>query len=112
MKNKIIVWGKRFAETEIKKLGSLGLNVSIAICFAFSGKYLPKDQQYAIGNFIGQAEKVEDIIVNATGLVCRSYMDADDLVESLIKVLLTSNFNCPIFNVGSDKQISLYDLAN
>lgn len=104
--------GKRFAEKEIINLGNLGLSVSIARCFAFSGKYLPKDIHYAYGNFIGKAEKGEDIIVKAKGLVYRSYMDADDLVESLIKVLLSSNSNCSIFNVGSDNQISLYDLAN
>jgi nucleoside-diphosphate-sugar epimerase len=33
---------KRFAEKEIINLGKLGLKVSIARCFAFSGKYLPR----------------------------------------------------------------------
>lgn len=103
--------GKRFAETEIKKLGILGLNVSIARCFAFLGKYLPKDQHYAIGNFIGQAEKGNSIRVEASGVVYRSYMDADDLVKSLITLLNVSSTDCPIYNVGSDLQVSIYDLA-
>jgi dTDP-glucose 4,6-dehydratase len=103
--------GKRFAENEILKLGNLGLNVSIARCFAFSGKYLPKNQHYALGNFIGKAEKGEDIIVNTNGIVYRSYLDADELVISLIKILQVSSCECPIYNVGSDKAISINELA-
>ena len=102
---------KRFAEKEIMNLGNLGLDISIARCFAFSGKYLPKDQHYALGNFIGQAEKGEKIIVKTNGIVYRSYLNADELVISLMKILQISSQNCPIYNVGSDEQISLYDLA-
>ncbi len=103
--------GKRFAEKEIINLGNSGLNVSIARCFTFSGKYLPKDQHYAIGNFIGQAERGETIIVKSNGIVYRSYLDADEMVKSLIKILINSTPLCPIFNVGSDRQISIHDLA-
>ena len=38
-------------------------------------------------------------------------MHSDDLVDSLIKVALSSNSNCPIYNVGSDKPISIFLLA-
>ena len=38
-------------------------------------------------------------------------MHADDLVESLIKIALNSNPSCPIFNVGSDQAISIFNLA-
>ena len=103
--------GKRFAEKEIINLGNSGLCVSIARCFTFSGKYLPKDQHYAFGNFIGQAEKGETVTVKTNGIVYRSYLDADDLVTGLMKILHLSSSSCPIFNVGSDRQISLYDLA-
>lgn len=108
----IYLKGKRFAELEIIKIGAAQKrNVSIARCFAFSGKYVPRNMHYAYGNFIGSAEKGEKIIINAEGIVYRSFMDADDLVESLIEIALTSNPNCPIFNVGSDKQVSIYELA-
>jgi nucleoside-diphosphate-sugar epimerase len=103
--------GKRFAEKEIINLGKSGLNVSIARCFAFSGKYLPKDQHYALGNFIGQAEKGETVTVKTNGIVYRSYLEADELVISLIKILQASSINCPIFNVGSDESISINELA-
>jgi len=103
--------GKRFAENEIINLGKSGLYVSIARCFAFSGKYLPRDQHYAYGNFIGQAEKGETVKVKCDGIVYRSYLEADQLVINLLKILEHSSTICPIYNVGSDNQISLYDLA-
>ena len=108
----IYLKGKRFAEVEISQLGSSQKkNVSIARCFAFSGKYVPRDLHYAYGNFLGLAEKGEKIVVDAKGIVYRSFMEADDLVESLFEIALHSSPNCPIFNVGSDVQVSLYELA-
>jgi dTDP-glucose 4,6-dehydratase len=104
--------GKRYAEEQIKQLGSHGLNVSIARCFAFYGEYLPEDQHYAYGNFIGAAKKGENIVVNAKHNVIRSYMHADDLVCSLINIALKANPNCPVYNVGSDQGISIFDLAD
>lgn len=108
-KNYCIV--KRNSENLIINLGKEGLKTSIARCFAFYGKYLPKDQHYAYGNFIGQAEKGETIKVNTSGIVYRSYMHADDLVNSLILVLTKSSTLCPIYNIGSDVQISIHELA-
>jgi len=103
---------KRNAEKMIQELGKDGYNVSIARCFAFFGKYLPKDQHFAYGNFIKQAENKNDIKVNAKHQVIRSYMHADDLVESLIKIANNASPKCPIYNVGSDEAISIEELAN
>jgi dTDP-glucose 4,6-dehydratase len=103
--------GKRFAEKEIINLGKHGLSVSIARCFAFSGKYLPKDQHYAFGNFLGQAEKGETVTVKTKGIVYRSYLNADELVISLFKILQLSEIVCPIYNVGSDESRKLHEIA-
>ncbi len=102
---------KRYAENKIINLGKLGLNVSIARCFAFYGNYLPKDQHFAYGNFLRQAEKGEKVVAEANGVVYRSYMHADDLVTSLMKILILADASSPIYNVGSDEAVSLYDLA-
>jgi len=104
--------GKRFAEEQFKKLGKSNKKVAIARCFSFSGKYLPKDQHYALGNFIGNAEKGQAVVVEAAGIVYRSYMEADYLVKSLLLIGNEASPACPIFNVGSDKQVSIYDLAS
>lgn len=103
--------GKRNSEDRFIQLGREGLSVSIARCFAFYGKYLPRDQHFAYGNFIGKAEKGEAIEVNARNPVYRSYMSADDLVDALIIIALNSNESCPIYNVGSDRAILIHDLA-
>jgi len=102
---------KRNSENLFIKSGKQGLNVSIARCFSFYGKYLPEDSHFAYASFLKSAKKGKDIIVNADHEVIRSYMHADDLVNSLIKVALSSNSNCPIYNVGSDKPISIFLLA-
>ena len=103
--------GKRYAEKKIIDLGKLGLSVSIARCFAFSGKYLPKDKHYAFGNFIGQAEKGETIIVKTNGIVYRSYLEADELVIGLMNILQVSSIDCAIYNVGSDESKKLHEIA-
>ena len=102
---------KRNAESQIKEFGASGYNVSIARCFAFYGKYLPNDGNFAYSSFLESAKNGKDIIVNANREVVRSYMHADDLVESLIKIALNSNPSCPTYNVGSDQAISIFDLA-
>lgn len=103
--------GKRFAEKQVLNLGITGLNVSVARCFAFYGKYLPSNNQFAYSSFLNSAKKNEKIIVNSSGVVFRSYMNADALVISLLKILMLADTSCPIFNVGSDVSVSLYDLA-
>ncbi len=103
--------GKRASERAIQDLGLVGLNVSIARCFAFYGKYLPKDQHFAYGNFIGAAEQGKAIEVHAKHSVVRSYMHADDMVHALIRIALDAKPECPIYNVGSDEAIELRDLA-
>ena len=102
---------KRNAESQINEFGASGYNVSIARCFAFYGKYLPEDGHFAYASFLKFAKNGKDIIVNASHDVIRSYMHANDLVDSLIKIALASNPDCPIYNVGSDNPISIFELA-
>jgi nucleoside-diphosphate-sugar epimerase len=104
--------GKRASERAIQELGLTGINVSIARCFAFYGKYLPNDQHFAYGNFIGAAIQGKAIEVHAKHRVIRSYMHADDMVHALIRIALDAKPDCPIYNVGSDEAIELRDLAN
>lgn len=102
---------KRDAEQAIRTLGSQGGAVSIARCFAFVGKYLPRDQHFAIGNFIQDGLMSRPINVKATFPVYRSYMHADDLAHWLMTICHASNSLCPIYNVGSDKAITIGELA-
>lgn len=102
---------KRDSEAQIIALGKSGSSVSIARCFAFIGKYLPRDQHFAIGNFVQNGLDQSPINVKARKKIFRSYMYADDLVEWLMTLVENANETCPIFNVGSDESIEIRELA-
>lgn len=104
--------GKRISELQaLDWADRTGYSVSIARCFAFSGRHLPVDQHLAIGNFIRDAIVSKSIKIKGDGSALRSYMDADDLVVWLMTILLRGK-NKEIYNVGSDKELSIKDLAN
>jgi nucleoside-diphosphate-sugar epimerase len=103
---------KRDAELAVIKLGADGFHVSIARCFAFVGRWLPRDQHFAIGNFMRDTLEGGPIVVQAKHKVYRSYMYADDLVEWLMTIANNASKKCPTYNVGSDEAILLDDLAN
>ena len=109
---KSYAYAKRDSELAIQELGKKNLNVVIARCFTFVGKYLPRDQHFAIGNFIADGNNGNDIEVKTDRLVFRSYMYADDLVEWLLTLADNSNPACPIYNVGSDKEFEIRELAS
>ena len=102
---------KQDAERAIIDLGCMGLNVSIARCFAFVGKYLPRDQHFAISNFIDDVINKRPIAVKANHQVYRSYMYADDLVEWLMTIADDASPKCPIYNLGSNQAVLVSDLA-
>ena len=102
---------KRDAEITIQKLGMSGLSVCIARCFAFVGAYLPRQQHFAVGNFIEDGLRGRQIVVHANHLVYRSYMYSDDLVSWLMTILNGANPECPIYNVGSDIPVDIGGLA-
>lgn len=102
---------KRDAEAAIVALGAAGLQVSIARCFAFVGPWLPRDQHFAIGNFLGDALAGRPIAVQARHAVYRSYLHADDLVEWLMALAEHASPACPTCNVGSEQPVLLGELA-
>lgn len=102
---------KRDAEAALKRLAAEGLDVAIARCFAFVGRWLPRDQHFAIGNFIEDGLQGRPIKVKATYPVYRSYMYADDLVKWLMVMAADSSTACEVYNVGSDQAVTMGDLA-
>ncbi len=81
-------------EEIFKKLGKIGIKVSVARCFAFVGKHLPRDSGFVVGNFIKNILNKEKIEVKSAHNVIRSYMHEHDLVVWLFKILKNANRNC------------------
>jgi nucleoside-diphosphate-sugar epimerase len=94
----------QFAQTQNK------ITLSVARCYAFLGPYLPIDQHFAAGNFIKNVLERQTITLSGDGLPFRSYMYPTDLVEWLLAILVNASEGA-VFNVGSDQEIQLKDLA-
>lgn len=82
---------------------------SIARCFAFAGPYLPMNLHYAFGNFVNNALNGENIRIKGDGSDLRSYLYIGDAIAWLLR-LLDNPIN-EIYNVGSQKSISINNLA-
>lgn len=103
--------GKRMAEVLCSVYHNhFSLPIKIARCYAFMGPFLPLDSHFAAGNFIRNILGKEDIIISGDGSPIRSYMYPTDLMIWLWTILFKGDVNQP-YNVGSDKSISILELA-
>ncbi len=102
---------KRVSELyALSDLTPSNISVKIARGFAFSGKHLPIDQHFAIGNFIRDGLRNGPIKVKGSGAPLRSYMDAEDMVNWIFTILAKGKAQ-EIYNLGSDQKIYIKDLA-
>lgn len=103
--------GKRVAEL----MGNIysdkyGFEHKTARCFAFVGPHLDGNGTFAIGNFICDAVLGKTLSIGGDGTPFRSYLYSSDLIVWLLTILLNGKNKQP-YNVGSDNDLSIFDLA-
>ena len=90
---------------------SYGLQTIIARCFAFIGTDLPLDVHFAAGNFIRDALYEDAVVVAGDGTPLRTYLDQRDLARFLWTLLMHGH-DGETYNVGSDREVSISQLAH
>ena len=102
---------KRSAETLLTIFSKQNkCKTNVARCFSFIGPFMPLDIHYAAGNFLKDAILKKKIKIIGNPNTVRSYMYFSDLTVCLWRILLIGN-NREIYNVGSDKQLTILKLA-
>lgn len=76
--------------------------------FNVTGKGQLADYGMVLPNFVQRAINDQPLIVHGDGTQIRSFCHVEDSINAL---LLVENKDREIYNIGSDNQISIYDLA-
>jgi len=105
--------GKRFSEALVMAyLREYGLDVRIQRPFNVYGPRIREDGQYGrvIPRFIIQALKDEPLTIYGDGRQTRSFLYISDWLSGTWE-LLTGRYKGEIINIGSDREITIIDLA-
>lgn len=101
---------------EAKRVGELllfnqAISSTSARIFATCGPFLPQESTFAFSNFMDAVVSNTNIKINSNGRTTRSYLYISDLTLWLW-ILLLKGRDKEIYNVGSEDEISISDLAH
>ena len=106
---------KRFSEALcMSYYREYGLDVRIQRIFNTYGPRLRHDSSYGrvISRFIYQALKGEDLTIHGDGMQTRAFLYVDDWIDATLRMLTLKNLAGEVINIGSDKEITILELAN
>ncbi|QPG49197.1 SDR family oxidoreductase [Saccharolobus solfataricus] len=106
---------KRFSEALIMAYHrQYKLDTRIQRPFNVYGPGLREDGTYGrvVSRFIYQALKGEDLTVFGDGNQTRAFLYISDWVDATIKLIYKDGLEGEVFNIGSDKEIKIIELAN
>lgn len=103
--------GKRFAESLVTMyVRKYKIDAKIVRVFNTYGPGMAAEESRVIARFLNQAVSGKPITVHGKGLQKRTFCFVDDLVDGLILVMETGKSG-EVYNLGSNQQISITDLA-
>lgn len=103
---------KRFGEAmTMTNTRKFGLNCRIVRIFNTYGPKMADDGRVVI-TFILQALKKKPLSVFGNGSQTRSFCYVSDLVDGLIKAMISSNTDSEVFNLGNSDEYTVSELAN
>jgi len=101
---------KRFAEALTMAYHRYhGINTAIVRIFNTYGPRMRLDDGRVVPNFIQQAIRGEPLTVYGDGSQTRSFCYVDDLIEGILRLLLSEEHN-PV-NIGNPNEITILDFA-
>ena len=80
------------------------------IIFRLFNVYGPGLNGRVVDEFINKSLRDQKILINGNGKQTRSFLFIDDCIEAFYEIL-RKNINNEVFNIGSDKEISIFNLA-
>src|SRR3990167_2073042 len=105
--------GKRFGESiTIAYFRKFNTDTRIIRIFNTYGQRMRADDGRVVSNFINQAISNKPLTVYGDGSQTRSICYVDDLVEGLIKTILSDKTKGEVLNLGSPNEKTILDLAN
>lgn len=103
--------GKRVAETlffDYHRMNKVDIRV-MRIFNTYGPRMHPNDGR-VVSNFIVQAIRGNDITVYGDGKQTRSFCYVDDLIEGMIRLMNTEDFQGPV-NIGNPSEFTILELA-
>jgi len=109
-------WGYAFSKGVDEFLGlayfrEKGVPVRIVRLFNVVGPRQSGEYGMVVPRFIKGAILGEPLIIHGTGNQTRCFGDVDDVVDALIKIMRHPGSAGEVYNLGSDQEISISDLA-